>query len=121
MPIFKSGDPSICDNYRPISLIPTFSKIIEKIAATSLTNHLQFNKLLNQNQFRFQRNTSTEHNLLKVFNYIGDSLNRGNYCIGVFLDLRKAFDTCSHEIRQIEFIHMVKNSYGRTKNNNSVR
>jgi hypothetical protein len=36
--------------------------------------------------------------LLKVFNFIGDSLNRGNYCVGVFLDLRKAFDTCSHEI-----------------------
>jgi hypothetical protein len=41
---------------------------------------------------------STEHNLLKIFNFIGDSLNRGNYCIGVFLDLRKAFDTCSHDI-----------------------
>ncbi len=98
VPIFKNGDPSNCANYRPISLIPTFSKIIEKIAAVTLTNHLQLNKLLNQNQFGFQRNTSTEHNLLKVFNYIGDSLNRGNYCIGVFLDLRKAFDTCSHEI-----------------------
>jgi hypothetical protein len=51
-----------------------------------------------KNQFGFQRNTSTEHNLLKVFNFIGDPLNRGNYCVGVFLDLRKAFDTCSHEI-----------------------
>jgi hypothetical protein len=98
VPIFKSGDPSLCDNYRPISLIPTLSKIIEKIAAVTLTNHLQLNKLLHKNQFGFQRNTSTEHNLLKVFNFIGDSLNRSNYCIGVFLDLRKAFDSCSHEI-----------------------
>ncbi len=63
-----------------------------------MTNHLQLNKLLQQNQFGFQRNTSTEHNLLKVFNLIGDSLNRGNFCIGIFLDLRKAFDTCSHNI-----------------------
>ncbi len=46
----------------------------------------------------FQRNLSTEHNLLKVFNFIGDALNGGKYCIGIFLDLRKAFDTCSHEI-----------------------
>ncbi len=94
----KSGDPSLCDNYRPISLIPTLSKIIEKIAAITLTNHLQLNKLLHQNQFGFQRNTSTEHNLIKVFNFIGDSLNKGNYCIGIVLDLRKAFDTCSHSI-----------------------
>jgi hypothetical protein len=98
VPIFKAGDPSACDNYRPISLIPTLSKILEKIVAINLTNHLQLNNLLHRNQFGFQRNTSTEHNLLKVFNFIGDSLNRGNYCVGVFLDLRKAFDTCSHEI-----------------------
>jgi hypothetical protein len=56
----------------------------EKIAAVTLTNHLQLNKLLHVNQFGFLRNTSTEHNLLKVFNFIGDSLNKGNYCIGVF-------------------------------------
>jgi hypothetical protein len=98
VPIFKAEDPCACDNYHPISLIPTLSKILEKIVAINLTNHLQLNKLLHKNQFGFQRNTSTEHNILKVFNFIGESLNKGNYCIGVFLDLRKAFDTCSHEI-----------------------
>ena len=41
---------------------------------------------------------STEHNLLHVVNYISQSLNNGNYCIGVFLDLNKAFDVCSHDI-----------------------
>ncbi len=98
VPIFKSGDTSLCNNYRPIFLIPTLSKIIEKMVATSLTNHLQLNNLLHPNQFGFLRNLSTEHNLLKVFNYIGEALNGGKYCIGIFLDLRKAFDTCSHEI-----------------------
>jgi hypothetical protein len=98
VPIFKAGDPTVCDNYRPISLISTFSKIIEKIVATNLTNHLQLNKLLHKNQYGFQRNMSTEHNLIQVVNYIGNALNKGNYCIGIFLDLRKAFDSCSHDI-----------------------
>jgi hypothetical protein len=53
VPIFKSGDMSQCDNYRPISLIPTLSKIIEKMVAISLTNHLQLNNLLHSNQFGF--------------------------------------------------------------------
>ncbi len=94
----KSGDPNSCDNYRPISLIPSFSKILEKIVTVNLTNHLQLNNLLHKNQYGFQRNLSTEHNLLQVMNFISNSLNKGNYCIGVFLDLRKAFDTCSHDI-----------------------
>jgi hypothetical protein len=98
VPIFKSGDKGLCDNYRPISLIPMLTKIIEKMVAINLTNHLQLNNLLHFNQFGFQRNLSTEHNLLKVFNFIGDALNKGNFCIGIFLDLRKAFDMCSHEI-----------------------
>jgi hypothetical protein len=98
VPIFKSGDPNSCDNYRLISLIPSFSKILEKIVTVNLTNHLQLNNLLHKNQYGFQRNLSTEHNLLQVMNFISNSLNKGNYCIGVFLDLRKAFDTCSHDI-----------------------
>jgi hypothetical protein len=98
VPIFKSGDPTVCDNYRPISLISTHSKILEKIVATNLINHLQLNNLLHINQYGFQRNRSTEQNLIQVMNYIGNSLNKGNYFIGIFLDLRKAFDSCSHDI-----------------------
>jgi hypothetical protein len=98
VPIFKNGDSMSCDNYRPISLIATFSKIIEKIVAVNLTNHLQINKLLYSHQYGFQRFLSTEQNLIQVVNNIGAALNRGNYCIGIFLDLRKAFYTCSHDI-----------------------
>ncbi len=98
VPIYKTGDPSLCDNYRPISLVNTLSKILEKIVATKLTNHLQINKLLYEHQYGFQRGLSTEHNLLHVINNISSALNNGNYCIGVFLDLRKAFDVCSHDI-----------------------
>jgi Reverse transcriptase (RNA-dependent DNA polymerase) len=98
VPVFKSGNSKICDNYRPIALVNTFSKILEKIIATDLYNYLDLNKLLYIHQYGFQRGKSTEHNLTQVVNFIGDALNEGNWCIGVFLDLKKAFDTVQHEI-----------------------
>jgi hypothetical protein len=98
VPIFKTGDARLCDNYRPISLVSSLSKILEKIVAVRLTNHLQLNDLLYKHQYGFQRNMCTEHNRVQVINFITNAINNGKYCIGVFLDLKKAFDVCSHEI-----------------------
>ena len=64
----------------------------------SRTNHLDLNNLLYKHQYGFLRGRSTEQNLLHVVNFISNALNSGNYCIGVFLDLKKAFDVCSHSI-----------------------
>ncbi len=98
VPIYKNGNSKSCDNYRPIALVKTLSKILEKFVSVKLTNHLQINNLLYEHQYGFQRGLSTEHNLLHVVNYISSAINNSNYCIDVFLDLRKAFDVCSHEI-----------------------
>ena len=98
VPVFKSGDPKLCDNYRPIALVNTLSKVLEKIVAIKLTNHLQINDLLYKHQYGFLKGRSTEQNLLQVVNFISQSLNNGNFCIGIFLDLKKAFDVCSHNI-----------------------
>ena len=98
VPIHKSGKRELCDNYRPIALLSSFSKILEKIVSLKLVNHLDYHKLLSPRQFGFQRKKNTEHNLLNVINYISKALNDGNFCIGIFLDLRKAFDVCNHEI-----------------------
>jgi hypothetical protein len=98
IPIFKSGDSLNCDNYRPISLLSSISKVLEKIVAKKLISHLLTNDLLYVHQYGFLPNRSTEHNLLQILNYISKALDDGNFCIGVFLDLRKAFDVCSHEI-----------------------
>ena len=54
-PIHKGGSSEVCDNYRPIALQSTIAKILEKIVAISLTNHLDINKLLHNNQFGFQK------------------------------------------------------------------
>jgi hypothetical protein len=86
------------DNYRPIALLSSISKILEKIVAEKLVHHLTTNDLLYVHQYGFLPKKSTEHNLLHVVNYISQALNDGKFCIGVFLDLKKAFDVCSHPI-----------------------
>ena len=98
VPIFKAGDKLNIDNYRPISLVNSISKILEKMVSTKLTNYLQINKLLSPWQFGFQRQLNTEQNLIHVLNYIGDALNKGDFCIGIFFDLRKAFDVVQHDV-----------------------
>jgi Reverse transcriptase (RNA-dependent DNA polymerase) len=98
VPIFKAGDPKLCDNYRPISLLSSLSKILEKIVQIRLVNHLELNNLLYEHQYGFLKGKSTEQTLLHVTDYISKALNKGDYCIALLLDLKKAFDVCSHEI-----------------------
>jgi hypothetical protein len=98
IPIFKNGCPSECDNYRPISLLSSISKILEKIVAEKLISHLLSNDLLYAHQYGFLPKRSTDQNLLQIVNYIAEAINDNMYCVGVFLDLKKAFDVCSHEI-----------------------
>jgi retron-type reverse transcriptase len=81
-----------------IALVDSFSKILEKMVAIDLFNHLDLNNLIYKHQYGFQRGKSTEHNLLHVTNYIGQALNDNKWCIGIFLDLKKAFDTVQHDI-----------------------
>jgi hypothetical protein len=92
IPIFKTGDPTSTDNCRPISFINTFGKILEKIVSLKLIKHLNDNQLIYQYQFGFQKGLSTEHNLIHLSNFIGEALNENKYCVGNFLDIKKAFD-----------------------------
>jgi hypothetical protein len=98
VPIFKTGDQTLCDNYRPIALVKSFSKVLEKIVQISLVNHLEINHLLYDHQYGFSRGKSTEHNLLHLVNYVSSALNEGEYSVGIFLDLKKAFDLVDHRI-----------------------
>jgi len=90
IPVFKVGDNSSCDNYRPISLLSSISKILEKIVACSLVDHLETNNLLYENQYGFLRNRSTVHSLLHLTNKISKDLNDKKFVLGIFLDLCKA-------------------------------
>jgi hypothetical protein len=98
IPIFKSGEKTNMDNYRPISLLSSFSKICEKVVANRLTFYLDLNNLINNNQFGFRKKHSTVHPMVQFTNFISEALNRKEHAIALFCDLRKAFDTVDHVI-----------------------
>ena len=97
-PIFKSGDETLLNNYRPISVLPCFSKLLERIMYNRLYSFLQENNLLYEKQFGFQASHSTEHAIIDLLNQIYESFNKNEFTVGVFIDLSKAFDTVNHDI-----------------------
>jgi hypothetical protein len=98
IPIFKSGNANDINNYRPISLLCSFSKILEKIVANRLTKYLNVNNLISPNQFGFRAKHSTVHPMFNLVNSAAKALNNKKVFLVMFCDLRKAFDTCDHSI-----------------------
>ena len=98
IPIYKTGGRSDINNYRPISILPAFSKTFEKAIATRLTNYLEKNNLLSEYQHGFRANHSTESAILQFTNNVYKCLERKHYVVGVFIDLSKAFDSLNHHI-----------------------
>ena len=98
IPIFKRGDSHLPNNYRPISLLSVFSKLLEKVMYNRLYSFLQTNNILYQYQFGFRENHSTTLALLDVVDQIYAHLDKHESVVGVYLDLEKAFDTVNHAI-----------------------
>jgi len=98
VPIFKSGNTADINNYRPISLISMFGKVIEKIIANKLISFLEENYLLCKNQFGFRTSHSTTHPMMLLLNKLTSALNKIKHSLIMFCDLKKAFDTCDHDI-----------------------
>ena len=98
VPIFKSGDAECISNYRPISILPAFSKISEKVVYTRLEKFMANNLILHQNQFGFRSKLSTTMALLEFIDKLSGAIDDKLITIGVFIDLAKAFDTVDHSI-----------------------
>ena len=91
IPVFKEGDSVDLSNYRPISVLPCFSKIFERLMYNRLYKHLINLKILYPKHFGFQNGHSIDHSLLHLVDKIYESFERNEYAIGVFIDLSKAF------------------------------
>ena len=97
-PIFKSGDKTNLNNYRPISVLPFFSKIFEKAMYNRLMEYIEENNLINEKQYGFRQRRSTYMALIDLIDSITEHIENKKFCMGVFIDLSKAFDTLDHEI-----------------------
>ena len=97
-PLFKEGDRNSAANYRPISILPAISKVMERIIHTQIHNHIPQHSLLLEAQFGFRKNPSTATCILKLTDIIYKNMDSGLLTGVVFLDLKKAFDTVNHEI-----------------------
>ena len=97
-PIFKKGEKYILGNYRPISILPVISKVLERIMYNRIYKHVTENNLLYHKQFGFKKNNSTSYAIIELINQIAESFDAKTFTLGVFIDLSKAFDTVDHDI-----------------------
>ena len=98
IPVFKIGNPTIINNYRPISLLPVVSKVMEKILANQVSSYFESKKLFVNNQYGFRDGHSTEYAALELVDRIITKMDNNEVPISIFLDLSKAFDTLNHKI-----------------------
>ena len=97
-PVYKKDDRELLENYRPISTLPIFSKLFEKVIYSRLYSFLSSKGILHEKQFGFRKQHSTSHALNFSIDKIKNCLSNGDHVLGIFIDLSKAFDTIDHAI-----------------------
>ena len=97
-PIYKSEVRDEFSNYRPISLLPNFSKILEKLMFDRLSDFLNKHEILYEQQYGFRQGFSTDFALIELSDKIAKAIDDKKFMMGIFIDLSKAFDTLNHSI-----------------------
>lgn len=96
-PIYKSGSRSDPNNYRPVSVLPVMSKIFERILYTRLNTYLTKKKFLIPEQYGFRPKSRTLTAAMDLITKIKTNIDKKYIALGIFIDLKKAFDTVSHQ------------------------
>lgn len=94
-PVHKGGDRDDVGNYRPISVLTSLSKVMERLLNKRLLSFLNKYKLISESQYGFRKNVSTENAVRDLTSLIVTQVDKNKKCLTVFLDLKKAFDTVS--------------------------
>jgi hypothetical protein len=98
IPLYKKGDRNVFTNYRPVSILPQFSKILEKLYNDRLMSFVNKHNVLYDGQYRFRKQLSTTMALMELVEEITTATDNSELTVGVFVDLKKAFDTINHGI-----------------------
>ena len=96
IPIFKNDDETIPSNYRPILLLSVFNRIFEKLMYNRLQVYLDKRGVFCKSQNGFRDKYSTQHTILDIISQIQTNMDHKLFSCGIFIDLRKAFDTVNH-------------------------
>jgi len=103
--LHKKGDENNPSNYRPISILTCFSKIIEKLIHKRLSNFLDKNNTIVCQKYGFQKGIFTAHVILDIITTSFDNIHNSKYTGIFFLDLQKVFDTVCHKILLAKLDH----------------
>ena len=98
IPVFKTDDETDVNNYRPISLLPIFNRLFEKLMYNRMKSFIDKEDILYASQYGFRKGFSTEHAIHEIVNKIQTNMDKRLYSCGIFIDLKKAFDTVDHNI-----------------------
>ena len=98
LPIYKKNEEFLLENYRPVSVLPSISKVFERIMYNQLYDYFTDQKLFFNSQYGFRSNHSTELAALELLDRIVVKMDQNDIPLNIYLDLSKAFDTLNHEI-----------------------
>ena len=105
IPIFKADDNTDANNYRPISLLSNFNRIFEKLICNRMESFIEKNNLFSPSQNGFCKAHSTQHAILDIVNTMQTNMDNHLFSCGVFVDLKKAFDTVDPKIHLDKLYH----------------